>query len=120
MAIAARRIVANTEEGGRPYCPFRPSTITQSGGNWARDSAGNSGDGGANLRRGGGGGAHLRLWGRCWDRLRSWRSLNELDINHVISFIYSCSYSARLLSNLPRYLLAFFCKNVFNNSALYS
>jgi hypothetical protein len=81
--MAARQIVANTEEGGRPYRPFRPSSVTQRGGNWARDLAGDSGNGGVNLRRGGGGGARLRLWGRRWDRLQSWRSLNELDINYV-------------------------------------
>jgi hypothetical protein len=84
--MAARRIVANTEEGGPPYRPFRPSTVTQSGGNWARDSAGDSGNGGVNLRRGSG--ARLRLWGRRWDQLRSWCPLNELDINNVFSFIY--------------------------------
>ncbi len=61
VAMAARRIVANTEEGGRPYRPFRLSTVTQSGGNWARDPAGDSG---VKLRRGGG--ARLRLWGRRW------------------------------------------------------
>ncbi len=67
--MAARRIVANTEEGGSPFRPFRPST-------------GDSSDGGVKLR-GGGGGARLRLWGRRWDRLRSWCSLNEQDINYV-------------------------------------
>ncbi len=56
VAMAARRIVANTEEGGRPYRPFRPFIVTQSSGNWARDPAGDSGDGGVKLRRGGGGG----------------------------------------------------------------
>jgi hypothetical protein len=40
--MAAKRIVANTEEGGRPYRPFRPSNVTQSGGNWAHDLAGDS------------------------------------------------------------------------------
>ncbi len=66
MALAARRIIANTEEGGRLYRPFCPSTVTQSGGNWARDLAGDNGDGGVKLRRGGGGGARLRLRGRRW------------------------------------------------------
>jgi hypothetical protein len=68
VAMAARRIVANTEEGGRPYRPFRPFIVTQSGRNWARDLAGDSGDGGVKLQRGGGSGARLWLWGRLWER----------------------------------------------------
>ncbi len=76
-----------------PIVHFAPLP-TQRGGNWARDLASDSGNGGVNLRRGGGGGARLRLWGRRWDRLQSWRSLNELDINYVNSFTYSATYSA--------------------------
>ncbi len=86
--MAARRIVANTEEGGHP---FRPSTITQSGGNWARDLAGDSGDGGVILRRGGGGGAHLRCGvaaGICCGAV----PLNELDLNFVSLFSYSAFF----------------------------
>jgi hypothetical protein len=83
--MAARRIVANTEEGGHPYRPFRPSTVTQSGGNWARDLAGDSGYGGIILRWGGGGGAHLRCGvaaGICCGAV----PLNELELNYVFSF----------------------------------
>jgi hypothetical protein len=86
--MAARRIVANTEEGGRPYCPFRPSTVTQSGGNWTPDPAGNSGNGGVKLRRGGGFGARLWLWGRLWEGLRGWCFLNDnIRLLNVIFFI---------------------------------
>jgi hypothetical protein len=86
--MAARQIVANTEEGGRPYHTFRPFTVIQSGGNWARDPAGDSGYGGFKLQRGGGGGARLRLWGRLWEQLRGWCSLNEAGYKLCFNIAY--------------------------------
>jgi hypothetical protein len=90
--MAARRIVANTEEGGRSYRPFRPFIVTQSGGNWAIVPAGDSGDGGLKLRRGGGGGARLRLWGCLCERRRGWCSLNEAG--YKLFLIVYVRYSA--------------------------
>jgi hypothetical protein len=92
----ARRIVANIEEGGRPYRPFCPFTVTQSGGSWTRDPAGDSGDGGLKLRRGGG--ARLRLWGHLWERLRGWCSLNEAGYKLCLLVLFS--YSALFVLNL--------------------
>jgi hypothetical protein len=46
--MAARCIVAATEEGGRPFfSSISPLAIAYSGGNWTFDPAGDSGDDGA-------------------------------------------------------------------------
>jgi hypothetical protein len=77
-----------TEGGGRP---FRPFTVALSGGNWTCDPAGDSGDGGVQLRRGDGSGARLRLCGCLQDRAWGQCSLKSWSLNYVI---LTCLYSA--------------------------
>ncbi len=80
--MAVRRIVAATEEGGRPYHrPFRPFAVALSGGSWPFDPVGDSGDDGDKLQRGSGGGA------RPGDGRSSWAGVRlmfaeELEKNY--------------------------------------